>query len=59
MTEITITIRPSGTLSIQAAGIGRGHENMDEAKQLLRRALTAMGKEPDETRTNEIIFYAK
>lgn len=56
MTEITIKVRENGTLSIQAAGI---KDRIEEAEQLLRRVLRAMGKEPDETYTNEIIFYAK
>lgn len=56
MTEITITIRPSDTLSIQAAGI---KDQQREARELLRRALRAMEKEPDETYLNEITFYAK
>lgn len=56
MTEITIKVRENGTLSIQAAGI-KDHQR--EARELLRRALRAMEKEPDETYLNEIIFYAK
>lgn len=59
MKEITITIRPNGKLSIQAAGIGGSYENMNKAKEILRRALRALEKEPDEAYLNEIIFYAK
>lgn len=56
MTEITIKVRKNGTLSIQAAGI---KDRIEEAEKLLRRALLAMGKEPDEAYLNEIIFYAR
>lgn len=56
MTEITIKVRENGTLSIQAAGI---KDRIEEAEKLLRRALLAMGKEPDEAYLNEIIFYAR
>lgn len=56
MTKITITVRENGNLSIQAAGI---KDRQRKAKELLRRALLAMGKEPDEAYLNEIIFYAR